>query len=248
MIRVASYNIRKCVGLDWRRRPERIVEVLAQLRADVVAVQEADQRFGQRRATLSADALLNHAGLRIATVNGSPHSHGWHGNAILIGEKVTLKAAAPIDLPSLEPRGALLVELELGARTLRVVGAHLGLRARNRRRQARAILEALAARGGGTPEVVLGDLNEWRVNGGCIPVFAERLTVTTPGNSFHTSAPFAALDRVMHSADMRPLASGVHTSAEAQRASDHLPVWADLAPADNAETTGSAGQAQEATP
>ena len=42
MFRVATYNIRKCVGLDWRRRPERIVEVIGEMRADVVAVQEAD--------------------------------------------------------------------------------------------------------------------------------------------------------------------------------------------------------------
>ena len=27
-LRVASYNIRKAVGLDWKRRPERILAVL----------------------------------------------------------------------------------------------------------------------------------------------------------------------------------------------------------------------------
>lgn len=51
-IRVASYNIRKAVGLDWRRDTHRIADVLAEVDADVIALQEADKRLGARAGVL----------------------------------------------------------------------------------------------------------------------------------------------------------------------------------------------------
>src|SRR5437588_9627484 len=39
-IRVATYNIHKCRGLDRRTSPERIAAVIIELEADVVALQE----------------------------------------------------------------------------------------------------------------------------------------------------------------------------------------------------------------
>ena len=58
MIRIATYNIRKCVGLDWRRRPDRVIRVLAEIDADIVALQEADRRLGRRAATLHGAAYM----------------------------------------------------------------------------------------------------------------------------------------------------------------------------------------------
>ena len=52
MITVASYNIRKGLGTDRRRRPDRILEVLHEVHADIVALQEADRRFGSRQSAL----------------------------------------------------------------------------------------------------------------------------------------------------------------------------------------------------
>ena len=49
MIRVATYNIRKSVGQDWRRRPDRVLAVLSEIDADIVALQEVDRRFGSVR-------------------------------------------------------------------------------------------------------------------------------------------------------------------------------------------------------
>ena len=44
----ASYNIHKCVGVDRRFDPERVAAVIAEVGADVIALQEADRRFGDR--------------------------------------------------------------------------------------------------------------------------------------------------------------------------------------------------------
>ena len=51
-LRFASYNIHKAVGLDGRRDPERILTVLKEVDADVIALQEADRRFGRREGKL----------------------------------------------------------------------------------------------------------------------------------------------------------------------------------------------------
>lgn len=231
---VATYNIRKCVGLDWRRRPDRVIDVLAELHADIVCVQEADRRFGERRGTLPTGALLAEAGLRVVPVDSNDASHGWHGNAILVSRRAEPRAARRIDLPSSEPRGAVIADLELDGRRLRVVAAHLGLRARDRARQAETILAALSEAEeseGPALEIVAGDLNTWQPNGLSMRVFERRLTAAPGLPSFHASTPMAPLDRILVGPGGRILRHGVHRSALARRASDHLPVWADVEPA-----------------
>jgi endonuclease/exonuclease/phosphatase family metal-dependent hydrolase len=39
-LRIATYNIHRCRGIDGRTRPERIAAVLRSIDADVVALQE----------------------------------------------------------------------------------------------------------------------------------------------------------------------------------------------------------------
>ena len=47
-LRIASYNVQKCVGMDFRRLPRRILQVLDGLRAEIVTLQEADKRLPPR--------------------------------------------------------------------------------------------------------------------------------------------------------------------------------------------------------
>ena len=66
-----------------------------------------------------------------------------------------------IALPGLEPRGALVVDIDLAAGPVRVVAAHLGLFRHSRLLQVEALL-AHAGETTGRPVVLMGDLNEWR--------------------------------------------------------------------------------------
>ena len=227
MLRVASYNIRKAVGTDRLRRPERIVAVLAEIEADVVAVQEADRRLGDRVAALPRD-LLARAGWQAAAVATRPDSIGWHGNAVLVRTGLTLTAARRIDLPTIEPRGAVVAEVGFGATGLRIVGIHLDLSGLQRRRQARAILAALDALPA-MPTIVMGDTNEWRPHAGCLIDFAHRYRFAATAPSFHSRRPVARLDRIMVGDGLHVTDCGTHRSVHASRASDHLPVWADVA-------------------
>jgi endonuclease/exonuclease/phosphatase family metal-dependent hydrolase len=105
---------------------------------------------------------------------------------------------------------------------------HLDLSGLWRVRQARAIAAlADAAREQG-PVVLMGDLNEWRSVAGCFREFGRHFTLLDPGPSFPSRRPLGRLDRIMHCGALTAQDCGVHRSALASAASDHLPVWAEF--------------------
>lgn len=231
MIRVASYNIRKAIGTDRRRRPERTIDVLNELGADVIALQEADRRFGSRASAIPISLLEEHSDYRPVPFDTRAGSIGWHGNALLVRKPVEILERHLFNLPSLEPRGAVLADVKVNGSTFRIVGMHLDLSGLWRRRQAHAILNHLVDREGDVSTVLMGDLNEWSVSGGCLRDFGTNHHFAPCGRSFHARRPIAMLDRIMVSRDLEIVASGAHASATARRASDHLPIWAELRPA-----------------
>ncbi len=230
MIRVASYNMRKAIGTDRRRRPERTLEVLNELNADVIALQEADRRFGNRASALPLDLIEERTDYKPVPLDSRTGSLGWHGNALLVRKSVDVVDKELVHLPSLEPRGAVLADLRLQGRDLRVLGMHLDLSGLWRRRQALAILAHLEQRDGTPPTVLMGDLNEWSANRGCIRDFGQQHRFADCGRSFHSRRPIAPLDRIMVNHALEIVESGTLSSATARKASDHLPIWADLQP------------------
>ena len=124
---VASYNVHKCVGTDGVFDPDRVLEVVLQLDADIVALQEADERFGSRKGLLNLKALAEKGGYTSVLDQGSHKlSHGWHGNVILYREG-SVAGVTKMKLPGFEPRGAVLVDFDLSGMPLRIIRAHLGL-------------------------------------------------------------------------------------------------------------------------
>jgi len=228
MIRVASYNIQKSIGTDFRRRPARILDVLAELDADIVALQEVDRRFGERVTSLSPDAIAAATGYEPVMFGARPQSLGWHGNTLLIRRGIRVLAQRQLVLPRLEPRGAVLADLRIDNVTLRVVGLHLGLLGLWRKRQAEAVLSQLEAIEEPLPTIIMGDLNEWSINGGPLRHFARDHHVTQPGPSYPSVRPVFGFDRIIASPDLNVEEAGVHGTERARRASDHLPVWANL--------------------
>ena len=224
-LRLASYNIQKCVGLDLRRQPRRILQVLGALGADIAVLQEADKRLPPRPAALP-HFVLEEAGWNVVDLGGAG-SLGWHGNAVIWkGAGITQLASAHHDLPGFEPRGAVRVEFDTPIGSLRVLGLHLGLLAASRRDQIVHLahdLERLPP----MPTVWAGDFNEWSRQ----PVLdhlAPMLRFLPARPSFPAPRPLGALDRIAHSPELSAVAHGVFAERPAPIASDHLPVWADL--------------------
>ncbi|MEQ1944940.1 endonuclease/exonuclease/phosphatase family protein [Mesorhizobium sp. VNQ89] len=224
---IASYNVHKCIGTDGRFDPGRIASVITELGADVVAIQEADKRFGRRSGLLDLKALERDAGLTLIPTSEEADGHGWHGNALFL-RKGEVRDMRRLALPSAEPRGALVVDLDLPAGPLRLVAAHLGLLRRSRRWQVRSILDAIE-QGPQVPILLVGDLNEWRP--GRKSSLLELKPVFGPLSQNHFSFPsyfpFIALDRVIGSPGL-VTAMQVHDSALAKVASDHLPLKATI--------------------
>jgi endonuclease/exonuclease/phosphatase family metal-dependent hydrolase len=232
MIKVASYNMRKGVGLDRQRSPERILDVLREIDADVIALQEADRRFGSRECVITPRLLDEQSDWKAVDIGMRAASMGWHGNALLVRKGATVLGAGPIHLPSLEPRGAVTAEVALpSGPTIRVVGMHLDLSGLWRRKQAAAIIAHVDHAGQRHPTVLMGDLNEWTAAGGCLRDFARQYRFAATGPSFHARRPVGRLDRIMHSPDLAVTHCGVHATSCARKASAHLPIWAVLEPA-----------------
>ena len=227
-LKVATYNIHKCVGLDQKRNPERILGVLNEIDADIITLQEADRRFGSRQSCLPASLIETHTPWHHVPFNIRPGSIGWHGNAILVRREIDVHHAQPLDLPMLEPRGAVEAHCTFGGRHFRIIGVHLDLSGLWRRRQVRAILKHIDAAPRHLPTIIMGDFNQWSDRGALSEfAFHHRRIIKTP-KSFHSARPVAHLDRIIVSHDIMVEGQGAHASALAQRASDHLPIWAQL--------------------
>ncbi|MBB3285466.1 MULTISPECIES: endonuclease/exonuclease/phosphatase family protein [Rhizobium] len=224
---IASYNVHKCVGADRRFDPERTSRVIHEIDADVIGLQEADTRFGERTGILDLRRLERETGLTPVPVAGVTKAHGWHGNVVLF-KQGTVRDVHQISLPGLEPRGALIAELELArGGSIRIIAAHLGLLHRSRAQQARLIVD-LMSDGGEVPTILLGDLNEWRLGDrSSLNTFQAAFGPLPPAvPSFPSTLPLLALDRIM--ANRRGMISAVevHDSPLARVASDHLPIKA----------------------
>ncbi|MBN9308567.1 MAG: endonuclease/exonuclease/phosphatase family protein [Devosia sp.] len=228
MIKFVSYNIRKSLGTDRRRQPERIMQILGELDADIVALQEVDRRFGQRATTLSPELIVDFTGYMPVRFGIREQSLGWHGNVLLVKKGLQVTNQQRIELPAFEPRGAVMADVTVGHERIRVVGMHLGLIGNWRLKQAEAVVGYLEKLEDRMPTVIMGDLNQWAQDGGCLAEFARHHDIIPLGPSFHSRRPMLPLDRIITSRDFRLEGAGVHRSALARTGSDHLPVWAAL--------------------
>ena len=224
---VASYNVHKCVGVDRKFDPERISRVIREIDPDVIALQEADNRFGDRAGLLDLSRLHLETGLVPVPVSGNGKGHGWHGN-VLRFKRGTVRDVHQIKLPGLEPRGALVAEIDLDEkRTLRIIAAHLGLLHRSRSEQARVVLDIMN-NPDEKPTLLLGDLNEWRLG----TRSALNTLHTTFGPlppavpTFPSSLPLLALDRIMANRHGMISTIEAHDTPLSRVASDHLPLTA----------------------
>lgn len=222
-IRIASYNVHKARGVDRRYNPQRILQVVNGLNADIVVLQEADKRLGKRLPAIPPEMIEHETDFSLVETSANGISLGWHGNAILLRRELEVTGVKRLDLPGLEPRGALRIDLNIGA-GLSVVATHLGLRRRDRIAQLQTICDATCDR---THTVIAGDFNEWSERSGLEPL-AHRFETHSPGRSFHARRPVAALDRFALSTNVELRDAGVEQGPLAKRASDHLPIWSDI--------------------
>lgn len=223
MLRLASYNLHKCRGMTGPHAPERNLAVIRDLAPDLIALQEADFRLGNRPEALPRAMIEKATGLVPAEFMGTGgNSLGWHGQTILMRPELVGKARLRrLPLPGLEPRGAIALRLP----ELTVVGLHLGLARSSRRAQLARLSEKLGKFACGNI-IMMGDFNEWRDDRGLEPL-ADFHTFA-PGPSYPAPLPRLKLDRFAISEGIKVIKTGVFSESFAPEASDHLPIWVDI--------------------
>ena len=126
-----------------------------------------------------------------------------------------------------EPRGAIDALLDTRRGVLRVVATHLGLLPGERRLQMRKMLAWLDERPE-HPTVLMGDINEWFLWGRPLRWLHARFGYAPAPATFPSCLPMFALDRVWMRPRERLGRVSVHASYAARRASDHLPLIAQI--------------------
>ena len=217
-IRIATYNVHSCIGVDRRRSPERIAKVISETNADVVALQEISAHGDIDQLLFIARETGMHA------ISGPTRGISF-GNALLTRFPPREVRRHDLSFPGSEPRGAIDVDLDLDGVVVRVVATHFGLTSRERHHQIDALSKIV-----GRPEaplVLLGDFNEWFPRS---KLFVRMHADGMPRHprTFPSWCPVFALDRIWAFPSNLVGQLRAHKSLSARLASDHLPVVADV--------------------
>jgi endonuclease/exonuclease/phosphatase family metal-dependent hydrolase len=233
--RIVTYNTHRSRGIDGRARPGRIAEVLSEIDADIVALQEVLSRAGASRefdqARYIAEALRLHW---VMGVN-RPYRGGLFGNVVLSRFPIRMMRNYDLSLVGREKRGCLRADIDFGACTLHVFNVHLGTAVEERRYQGEKLLTAdllndveLSA-----PRVVLGDFNEW-TRGIATRLLSSHLesadieTHLQRSRTYPGLLPVLHLDHIYYDPGLSLENLMLHRSRRALIASDHLPLVADF--------------------
>ena len=237
-LRIATYNVHRWQGGNGRSEPDvaRAGYVISELDADVIALQEVlrpfaasslDGAFAARDGEDPLGLLCDELELHLAFAVTRQHRRGQLGNAILSRFPITAISVLDISYSRIERRGALAAHVGDEHAGLGVIATHLSLVDRTRNRQVQSLLEHPALNSG--PAVLLGDMNAWRKCKGSQALEASlnlHHNLDWPA-TFPAGRPMLALDRI-YTREAEVVEVHHHDSPAARRASDHLPVVAEV--------------------
>jgi endonuclease/exonuclease/phosphatase family metal-dependent hydrolase len=239
-LRVATYNVRGCVGMDRRRSESRVAEVIASMSADIVGLQELDSGRSRSSGADQAALIAAELGWKYHFHPAMRRGDEQYGDAIVSRFPLTLERA--VELPGAAPwycretRGAIWMKAETNLGPVHIINSHFGLGRAERVAQARLLigpdwLESISA---ATPAVLLGDFNSVPV-GRTYRMIATRLRdVRTlvrprrPFRTFPTRFPSLAVDHIFINAALHATSLSVHRTPLSRIASDHFPLVAEL--------------------
>lgn len=236
-LRVATYNVHGCVGMDGQRSETRVADVIAELSADVVGLQEIDRARTRSSSVDQAAVIAERLGWHHHFQLAMQQRDGEYGNAIISRFPLTLSRA--IELPGIAPwycretRAAACVTVQAEFGPVDVINTHLGLGRRERRLQAQLLTSAEWS-GTGKLLILLGDLNSlpWARPLRLLRKTLRDVRVLLPAarslRTFPTARPILALDHIFVNAALQPTNVVVHRTPRARLASDHYPLVADL--------------------
>ena len=240
VLRVATYNVHGCVGMDKQRSESRIADVIAGLSADIVALQELDHGRARSARVDQAGAIAEQLGWHRFFHPAMRMAEEHYGDAIVSRYPITVRREG--ELPGKAPwycretRGAVWVEAETNLGTVHMINTHLGLGRSERILQAQLLTGAdwLGAIPSGAPVILLGDFNTlpasrpYRLLTQQLRDVRTLVTSRRGFRTFPTKFPSLTVDYIFVNDALRPTGLEVHRSVLARVASDHYPLVADL--------------------
>jgi len=228
MLKVATYNIHGCIGLDGRHDPSRIADVLYEIGADILALQEVDTGLSHNSSVNQLEYLKRVLGYHAIEGLIMKKKTGVFGNVLLTSHKIL--AARQRDLTILggrQRRGAIDADIDISGHPLRVVATHLGLAFHERYFQIRRLLHLLGT-DRKSPVLIMGDFNLFTSG---LPRFRRlqrRLGAVPKIKTFPAGYPLLPLDRIWSQPKTALISISAHQTPLSRIASDHLPLVGHL--------------------
>lgn len=238
-IRLMTYNVHRCVGVDRKLDIERVADVISACRPDVVALQELDVGRARTRGVDQAHRLAELLRMRSHFHPAMAVEEELYGDAILtaLPERLVKVGGLPglPKLRGLEPRGALWVAVDLGGVELQIINTHLGLVPREQQVQAAELLGQrwLGSEGFVGPAVLLGDFNALPISQtyrmlSAVLRDAQDGRGTAPTATFPSGFPVLRIDHIFVTEGLTVRGIESPFDPRARAASDHLPLVVDL--------------------
>lgn len=238
LLRVATYNVHGCVGMDRERSEARIAEVIGSISADIVALQELDLGRSRSAGVDQAQLIAERLGWARIFLPAMRNGDEQYGNAIVSRHPLTLARA--VELPGegswycREKRIALWALAETDVGRVQVINTHFGLGRAERFLQAKFLAETVAAVPLDEPLVLFGDFNSLPRSRAIAHLRNHLRSVRAwlpaagPCRTFPTRFPSVAVDHIFGNAALEPESVRVHRTPLARIASDHYPLVAEL--------------------
>ena len=221
-MRVATYNVHKCRGMDGRVNMDRIVDVLRELSADVIALQEV---VGKQ-----ADTIAESVKMGFVFGKNRMHRGSDYGNVVLSRFPIQSMRNYDLSVSGREQRGCLRADLDLHGEILHVFNVHLGTALLERRHQGRKLVaaELLGDISLESPRVLLGDFNEWTRGLTTRLLRSHMKSADFRRRSYPGLLPFLHLDHIYYDPALALDRVKLHRTRLSLLASDHLPLIGDF--------------------
>lgn len=234
-LRVVTYNVHRCRGIDGRVRPARVAAVLREVDADVVALQEVLSVASDAPEANQAEFLARETGMHWQLGENRRLRGGAYGNVVLSRFPMRRVDNYDLSVKGYERRGCLHIDVEVEGTVLHLFNVHLGTDYLERRHQGRQLIgaEILLNRELNGPRLMLGDFNEW-ARGLTTQLLSTHLKSVDIRRHLRRSRtypglmPVLHLDHIYHDEDLELRKLTLHRTRKALLASDHLPLVADF--------------------
>lgn len=234
-----TWNIHRCIGMDRRFDPDRVLDTLRHHNPDIVLLQEVD-RGVPRSKKLYLDHLIADAlDYPYHTwAQGHVLKQGSYGNATLSRFPIIKRRVLDLKRGWRKSRNCLYTRLQLPHRSnLHIFNWHLGLSAAERIHQVQRVLQSNTLQHLPRRHAVLlaGDTNDWRnllfhgsgIGAAGFDAWSEH-GHRSHLRTFPSSNPVGALDKFFWRGPLHDENIHVSRLKVARAASDHLPLLAEF--------------------